>query len=161
MPKTVKILCIKPDGTIKSKDVELKKTSCGLDICKGNASQGPEFVRITNDNTFTYVLSYNTSDINNGGTFYLTKHSSKLGEIEKNHNYDFTKEVTYEEFEEFDTTVSCDESDIIFVENEIRKNIEKLKDLEATSLQKSLIYLYITPIAILLIAITVYFIKKD
>jgi len=58
MHKTVKILRIKPDGPIKLKDVKLKKTSFGLDICKGNASQGHEFVRtVISKNIFILIYS--------------------------------------------------------------------------------------------------------
>ncbi len=141
--KTVKVLCIDPSGNFLLEDVEMKKRSYGLDICKGNASQGPEFVRQIGKNIYTYVLYYNTdgeqrniySDLflneeclcghksqncNAYGNFYLEKNCTK-----SNHKFDFTQDITYEEFKEYDTAINCDDSDIEFIKEEIIKRSNK------------------------------------
>ncbi len=149
MVKTLTIISIKPNGNIKLKDVQMIKDMVGLKIpIKGNGrgSIGPEFIK----NPYTFVLEYAESNDhkeinihsnmflnaecgcgykcqhdNFRGSFYLVKHNPNIG---RNHNFDFSKEITYEEFEQYDSAVNCTEEDINFVKREIRKRYQPFSE---------------------------------
>jgi len=145
MRKFVNIICIEPDGNIKLENVCMKKTSTGLSIGKGNCSQGPEFSIYKDNKYFSFVLDYKSHDKDSQGqsniyshefldsecgcgysdkyseikgNFYLSKHDPSIG---KGHEFDFTKEISYEEWEKYDTTVNCTLNDIEFVKSELIK----------------------------------------
>lgn len=143
MSKFVDIICIESDGNLKLEKVKMIKTLTGLSIGKGNCSQGPEFYRIRDGIFYSYVLEYKSDD-NIGlphvfsnlfldkecccvyhttcscfaGNFYLSKHNPRLG---YGKNLDFSKPISYEEFEKYDTTINCMPEDISFIESEINK----------------------------------------
>ena len=140
--KTITIISLKPNGDIKLKNVDMIWTSSGLEIpIKGNSrfSQGPEFIQ----SPYTYCLNYSGhnkeknihihsniildvecgcghSEHNNNfrGTFYLVKHDPLL---RQRHKFDFTKKVTYDEFQKYDTAINCTENDIDFIRKEINE----------------------------------------
>jgi hypothetical protein len=121
------------------------KDIVGLKIpIKGNSrgSIGPEFIK----DPYTFVLEHagsnNDKQINIHsnmfldvececgykcqcadfrGSFYLVKHDPNIG---KNHKFDFSRKITYDEFEQYDSAVNCTEEDIDFVKENIRRQYQ-------------------------------------
>lgn len=166
MPKYIKCVCIRPNGEMSLETLEMRKFGHFLDLYSGNlylnCSQIPQFVngdyvfslmysseKIGKENIYASILldfscmcGLESYENIHRGNFYLIKSDSEL--VKKNsHRVDYKNPISEEELIEYDCHIDCNENDIEFVENEIRKTCQYEKERKMGYLQWILYKLYI------------------